>query len=337
MKRFSQAYTKLLNVLGNQSFSGDWQSFLTDKVGVRKLMTAEGPDPAHAIGLERLRERLLKEPAGKRGAAIVAAATDAKSPGSAAERAATLKLLWHFYRAQQRGSQDVWIYSPPVDYTKWVYDEISGDARAFAEKLDKFTEVYSEDERKVMCEALTHARAATQKAAHKLVAPDADTLAVMKRWFADAKTSEETLTNGAKSLLAGFKKIAAVCNSNHLIFSDEPIDRAGGGWKDYAFVDPTETLNVVYAQGAFLKAAGSTGRRWICVETIVHEISHRVAGTDDFGYDHSGLGPSADALSYSYALRNADSWGYFCVDLAGMLAESDRAKVLKSGVLLKRA
>jgi len=55
-------------------------------------------------------------------------------------------------------------------------------------------------------------------------------------------------------------KIANVCNLPQLVFSDEPIDRSGGGWKDYAFVDSTETLNVLYAQGAFLKAAGSTGR-----------------------------------------------------------------------------
>lgn len=49
---------------------------------------------------------------------------------------------------------------------------------------------------------------------------------------------------------------------------------------------------MIYAQGAFLKAAGSTGRVWLCAETIVHEVSHRVVHTDDFAYDNTGLKPS---------------------------------------------
>ncbi len=173
--------------------------------------------------------------------------------------------------------------------------------------------------------------------------PDASTMAMLRAWFADANTTDEQLKVAARKLLSGFKKIANVCNSNHLIFSDEPIDRStdrpidrsGGGWKDYAFVDPSETLNVVYAQGAFLTAGGATGCVWICVETIVHELSHRVAGTDDFAYDDTGLHASKTGITFSHAIRNADSWGYFCVDLAGMLAASDRTRVLGPGTLLK--
>ena len=105
----------------------------------------------------------------------------------------------------------------------------------------------------------------------------------------------------------------------------------------YRSAAPTEALNVVYAQGAFLRAAGSTGRVWLCVETIVHELSYRVARTDHFAYDNAGLLPSKTGITFSHAIRNADSWGYFCVDLAGMLADSDRTKVLGKGTLLKAA
>jgi hypothetical protein len=140
-----------------------------------------------------------------------------------------------------------------------------------------------------------------------------------------------------RKVLDGPRKIANVCNSNQPIFSDEPIDRSGGGWKDYAFVDPTETLNAAYAQGAFLRAAGSTGRVWLCVETIVHELSHRVARTDDFAYDNTGLQSSKAGITFGHAIRNADSRGHFCVDLAGMLADSDRTRVLGSGTLLEAA
>jgi hypothetical protein len=110
-------------------------------------------------------------------------------------------VLWHLYLVAERGGQHVWVYSPPSDCSKWVYDKITGDKGSYEPKLEKTTEVYSADQRKVISTALA--------------------------------------------------------------FSDEPIDRSGGGWKDYAFVDPTETLQVIYAQGAFLRAAGSTGRVWL--------------------------------------------------------------------------
>ncbi len=70
-------------------------------------------------------------------------------------------------------------------------------------------------------------------------------------------------------------------------------------------------------------------RGLICVETIIHELSHRVLATEDLRYDYRGLKPVKTGLSFDKALRNADTWGYFCVDLAGMLSATDRAKTLK--------
>jgi len=337
MERFSQAYKMCRKVFSGSKFAEDWQKFLDKDVAVGSLLGSHGPEPTHAGGLEKLRTKIFATPEGKRGAALTAAATNAKSSGSVVERVASLKLLWHLYLVCERGAQKVWVYSPPVDYTTWVYDEITGRPETYEQKLDKTVEVYSVDQRKVISTALAQALRAANLAVAKLGSPDAASLALIRRWFADADTTDQQLKVAGKKLLSGFKKIAAVCNSNHLVFSDEPIDRSGGGWKDYAFVDPTETLNVVYAQGAFLKAAGSTGRLWICVETIVHELSQRVAHTEDFAYDNTGLAPSKTGITFSHAIRNADTWGYFCVDLAGMLAESDRTRVLGKGKLLKAA
>lgn len=337
MERFSQAYTQCRKIFQGGNFADDWQKFLTTDVLVGSLLGADGPEPKHAAGLDKLRAKICAAPEGKRGPVLTAAATSSTSLGAVAERAASLKMLWHLYHVCERGAQNVWVYSPPVDYTTWVYDEIKGGREVYEPKLEKTAEVYSADQRKVISTALAQALRAANAAVAKLGTPDDPTKALIRKWFADEDTTDAQIDTAAKTLIEGFKKIAAVCNSNYLVFSDEPIDRSGGGWKDYAFVDPTETLNVVYAQGAFLKAAGSTGRVWICVETIVHELSHRVAGTDDFAYDNSGLAPSKTGITFSHAIRNADSWGYFCVDLAGMLADSDRTRVLGKGTLLKAA
>lgn len=337
MERFSEAYSKCRQQFSSEHFAADWQNFLSQTVKVGSLLGSHGPDPKRAAGLDALRTKILAASQGQRGALLQAAATPAKAKGSVADRAASLKMLWHLYLTSQRGGQSLWVYSPPVAYAQWVFDEISGESKDYLNKLDETSEVYTEVERKIMSTALAQALRAANHALAKLGSADTATLAVVRRWFADEDTTDAQLKQGGKKLLAGFKKIAAVCNSNHLVFSDEPIDRNGGGWKDYAFVDSTEKLNVVYPQGAFLKAAASTDRVWICVETIVHELSHRVAGTDDFAYDSSGLAPSKAGISYSHAIRNADSWGYFCVDLIGMLAESDRTRVLGKGQLLKTA
>ncbi|MBD9358061.1 M35 family metallo-endopeptidase [Methylomonas albis] len=329
MDSFTEAYGKARSVVQSQKFEAEWTKFLSTEVKLNSLLAADGPDPLFASGLDKLRAKILKEAEGKRGEAILAACKTSPATGSSDERASTLKLLWHLYRSSKRGGQDVWIYSPPKDFATWIYAEIAGAEASYKDKLEKTTEVYSEAEREVMCDALGHALAATQKACVKLSAPDATTTATVKSWFAEENTTDDQIKQAIKTLLEGYKKLSDVLNSTTLVFSDEPLDRNAGGWKDWAFVRPTEKMNVVYIQGAFLKAAGSTGRLWICVETIIHEVSHRVLGTTDHQYDYKGLKPSKTGLTFDKALQNADTWGYFCVDLVGMLSDSDRTKTLK--------
>jgi hypothetical protein len=62
------------------------------------------------------------------------------------------------------------------------------------------------------------------------------------------------------------------------------------------------------------------------VETIVHEFSHHEVKTRDHRYDSSGLKPNKASFPYAKAIDNADSWGYFALDLAGYLSDADRAK-----------
>lgn len=337
MERLSHAYKMCRKVIGAGKFADDWQRFPTKEANIGALLGSSGPNPKHAGSLDKLRKKILATPNGQRGALLTAGATNAKDAGSVTDRVASLKMLWHLYLESERGGQQVWIYSPPVDYATWLLDEIKGASGTYEPNVDKASEVYTVDQRKVISTALAQALRASSNVVAKLGSATPATLAMMRTWFADEDTTDAQLKVAARKLLAGFKKIANVCNSNHLVFSDEPIDRSGGGWKDYAFVDPTETLNVIHAQGAFLRAAGSSGRVWLCVETIVHELSHRVAKTDDFAYDKTGLRPAKTGITFSHAIRNADSWGYFFVYLAGMLADADRTKVLGRGTLLKAA
>ena len=161
---------------------------------------------------------------------------------------------------------------------------------------------------------------------------------MVKTWFADQNTTEAQVTEAITKLLFGFKKIAAVCNSNVLVFSDEPIDRTSltnpvknkHGWDAFAFVHGNERMDVVYLQKAFLKA-GATGKVWKCALTIVHEVSHRAVKCHDMMYDFEGLKPDKARFPFTAAIINADSWAYFATDLAGKLGAPEKAKAMAGG------
>jgi hypothetical protein len=344
VKYFSEAYDKARDVVANQTFAADWEEF---RQKVKVLLGQDGPSSVHAAVLDNFRETLDKGAGGfwdavkdnksltKKGRVADEILAASKSTATKVEeRAATLKLLKHLYLAGSQGAQQVWVYSPPEAYTKWVYDEIKGSEKDIKERLEKEEEVYTAGDKKLMCDALQLARKWSLDAVAKLGSPSDDTKAVVRRWFADEVTTEAQLAAAAQTLKAGLQKIANVCTSTLLIFSDEPGDRTGGGWKDYAFVNRSkDRLSVVYLQGAFLEAGRkkwpwSTPRLWMCALTIIHELSHREQDTDDNRYDSDGLKPSKTTFPYADALDNADSWGYFTTDLAGMLSGADRDRVL---------
>ncbi len=374
MDTFTAAYAKLRDVVGQQAFAPEWQSLLLDEIGVRALLAAEGPASSSAGALDRLRARIDKDGLDKRGDTIfeaakpgpalrAGAATGAAwwaapvadlaskiasaaaivgagkgSAGALAERAAALKMLSHLYRTTRRGAQDLWVYAPPKSFARWVFDEISGSEEHVRSRLDQDDEIYAAGDRQAMCVALAHAMKWCLDAVGKLSSPTAATRALVKDWFADQSTTEAQVDSTVAALRDGFKTIAGVCNSNVLIFSDEPVDRnkvynsgtGDTGWKDWAFVRPSEDLDVIYIQGAFVKS-GATGRTWKCALTVIHEISHRALGTKDLMYDYSGLRPDKARFPSTRAIRNADSWAYFVTDLAGMLAPADRHTVLRVG------
>jgi Lysine-specific metallo-endopeptidase len=336
MEKFSGAYTKLRKVMTEQTYQEDWEKFFwsTNKAG--QLLGEDGLELGGAELLDDLRWRLKQIDAGKRPQAMLDACISAEKVGSVADRAAALKMLKHLYQEMSRGGQDVWVFAPPKAYTTWIFDEIKGSNDKIKGKLAEDNEVYSDGDRSVMVSALDNARKWSSDAVNKLATPDDATKTTVQRWFADENTSDEDLKNAMGKLKDGFKAILNKCNSSRLVFSDDPVDRVKVynkktgkvGWDDWAFVNSSEKMHVVYIQGAFLKA-GATGKIWKCALTIVHELSHREVKTDDLMYDFKGLKPHKTKFPSSKALKNADSWAYFATDLAGCLAETDRNSALK--------
>ncbi|MFA5080930.1 MAG: M35 family metallo-endopeptidase [Hydrogenophilaceae bacterium] len=336
MSNFEQVYKKALKTVTDQKFADDWDLFLRTDVKVQSLLGATGFSSNEASGLDKLRKKI--QDSTKHGAVaaffvgggvadtILTAARNAKSAGSTADRAATLKFLKHVYLTRVRGGQEVWCYAGPKAYSKFVFDEITGEENSFKSKLKSESEVYDAKTRTAMCDALQLALTWTQKAAASL--GNAKARSTVKAWFADQNTTDKQIDTAVTTLRDGLLKVAGVCNSSRLVFSDHPPDRSKGGWKDWAFVYKGESMDVVYMQGAATKAARSASQQWKCALTIIHELTHRELKTDDIRYDFDGLKPDATDFPFNKAIINADSWAYFTLDLVGVLPPGDRSSVL---------
>lgn len=335
MERFTPAYKKTQESVKSYRYDAAWRSFLTDKACVRLIVSSnEGPSHTHGTALDKLRKKMA-EASGKTDGQLILDMIGVNPSGTQAltaeqaKAAAALKLLRHFYLQDKAGAQSVWIFAQPKSYTKWVFDEISGSTASAAKtKLDKVDEVYSKEIRKHMGDGINQAKNWASKCVAKLGTPDDATKNKIKEWFIATDTNDEKLKKVTAKLLAGFKAISQSLGSNKVIFSDEPIDRNAGGWKDYAFADPSETMMVVYIQKATLDKWSSASEKWMATLAVVHEISHKVAATDDAVYDSEGLKPGG-VLTAKHAVNNADSWAYFAADLNGCLTEAKRSSCYK--------
>jgi hypothetical protein len=338
MSKFTPVYHKAKEVLVGQKFAEpDWQKFLVETCGVNRLLSPAGFDPAYSGALDSIRNRIKSEAkhtnavavfllGGGPGDVIYNAAQNKASGGSWLERAATLKMLRHLYRAQKTGGQDVWVYAPPKDHMKPVFEEIAGSDSQVKKKLGQETEIFDESERGLMCDALHLARKIAMDCSIKLAAKNEAAKKAVRRWFLDETSTKTELNDALAKLNAGFNKIAAACNSASLVFTDyldwrKQRDKyfgaaykggEGGGFP------------VIYLEGAFTRLKGNSGKLWLCAETIIHELSHHELRTEDYCYDSDGLKPKSASFPYAKAIANADSWGYFAVDLAGYLSALDR-------------
>jgi len=341
MSKFTPVYEKARDVIQIQEFAKpEWQKFLVETCGIRKLLASDGFDSNEAGALDKLREKIDKDSrnalvaffvGGGVADVICSAAKNDTSPGSWIERAAALKMLMHVHRARKKGGQDVWVYSPPKAHTKQVFDELTGSEDTIKRKLAQTGEIFSEKEMELMCDALAVALKVSMDAEVKLGEGKDATKNCVKEWFLEENCKDADLTDAITKLTVGFKKIAAACNSSKLVFTDYLDWRKqrkkyfGGAFRG----GEAGGFPVIYLEGAFTRLTGNSGKLWLCAETIVHELSHHELSTEDHRYDNQGLKPDKTAFPYAKAIDNADSWGYFAIDLAGYLSKSDKNNVLK--------
>lgn len=338
MNKFSQAYEAARSALDGGDLSGDFKNL--QKALKRLVAGANGPEAAEAGQAANVRKTV--DSAAKQwvqsGTSVARASAKAIVSGAGDgqqinQRAATLKMLKHLYHEKTSGGQQIWVYSPPSAYTKWIFDVLAGNtATALEDNLAKSeAEVYTPEQRAVMVSAVQEARAVALSVVAKLGTPSDTTKDVVRRYFGSAATSAQALTATMTTLSAGYIKIANACNGGNIIISDEPGDRTGGGWKDWAFIYTQEAMSVIYLQGAWLKKANeitpsNQSPLYRCVRTLIHELSHKQVSTEDIVYGPKGLKPEGSTvMTPEYALHNADSWAYFAVDVLGYLTGPDKA------------
>lgn len=348
MQKFTEAYTKARDVISKQEFEGEWQKYLTD-CKARTLFGDKGFVRAASKSPDLVRAKITEmAKAGKctTGEVIFQAASKGKPSTTAKERAATLKMIRHVYRVKEKGSQNVWVYAAPKGHTGWIYDEISGDDLTVKSKLSKDEEIFTAEETAWMSSSLAVALKVCEDTRVKLSAASMSgtvgafvgklfgserTREMVKHWFLDDACGEKELAEAITKLSAGFKKIAVACNSPTLVFADYPDWRAqrdkyfGGAFRG----GEGGGFPVIYLEGAFTRLTGNSGKQWLCAETIIHELSHHEVSTQDHRYDSHGLKPDKTTFPFAKTIENADSWGYFALDLAGYLSKTDHDKTWK--------
>jgi hypothetical protein len=345
-KTFSDAYQKAKSVITKETFGQDWDGFL--KKDITSLLGDDGLNKAKASSLKKLHRDIIypnrlaaffsvtKHTPADEAEAILAAAGESPA-NKRPDRAAAIKFLRHLYYQSQRGSQSVWVCSPPKAYTKWTCDELKGlNTQALTLKLGKTEEIFNPGHMKNMfigtqdalkwCQkvliSLANAKSKTNVADRKLV----------KRWFADENTPDkgpDGLDGIIDALAAGFKKIRNVCNSNQLIFSDDTLDRSTQPnlWKTTYALVRNEPMDVIYVEKVLLGRSG-TKLEWAI--TIVHELSHREVKTKDHFYSESGLKPNSGSFTSDKALENADNWAFYAANVNGELTNGKIKAVLKA-------
>lgn len=354
MRRFSDAYEKAHESVSNFKYSGEWQKFLTDEVGVKLVFaSADGPGAANGKRLEKMRTKIAARKDGTEGDVLLEMVGINPSgtqtlTSDQAQALATLKLIRHFYLQHEQGAQNLWIYSSPFSLHKWIYEELKNTTPASAKaKLNKVDEVYPKDVRPKLGAITNQALKWCGVCQTKLGKPDTATKAKVKAWFLPGTPDDDAVDKTAKALCAGFRDVCVLLKANKLIYSDDPIDRMKGdavsgqtnyrsNFNAYAFVaaDRGEKLDVVYIQRGVLRRLGGD-QEWQAILGIVHELSHRVIGTKDAVYDFKGLKPN-DVLTTKHALKNADSWAYFCADMNDQLPTAYRTRYYKAPTALRQ-
>lgn len=173
------------------------------------------------------------------------------------------------------------------------------DASAFTDK----------DDLKKIKSAIAHALVMAQNA-QKRIAKDNSIYKTYIDTHANDKGADEGLVKARLAKVKdGFDKIVKCLTEDKVIFKqwDLAPDHKFKEESTFGYVRSAEAENNIYLGGAFWVARNkgfdsSAG-------TIVHELSHRLAGTKDHVYGQSGAKEKAENKP-DEAAENADNWEY---------------------------
>jgi Lysine-specific metallo-endopeptidase len=129
---------------------------------------------------------------------------------------------------------------------------------------------------------------------------------VYKTWMDAGKTDTANTDKRVAHVKDGMQKIEHVLEKETVHMKEYALND-GEKRSTYAYVDPDEADHNIYLGGAFWKA--STKGYNSKAGTIIHELSHRVHGTDDHEYgkaDAKRIAKEDPAL----ATTNADNYEY---------------------------
>jgi hypothetical protein len=206
-------------------------------------------------------------------------------------------------------------------------------------KLGDVTERFSPDDMKHLSNATQQALRWCHKTLISLAAAkggkdgnkDKD---IVKRWFADEAAGEHDVEGAIATLAAGFKKMTGVVKSGGLVLTDHPAYRGTRFEQAVAFVMAgvkRDRLDVVYIEKAFFGTNNLLTGLTNWTRILVHELSHREAATDDVPgkYAWGGIKPNAATFPLAKAITNADSWAWYCADIAGELTTKNLNDALR--------
>ena len=271
-----------------------------------------------------------------RGRAIVGYAGGAGP--SKAERAAMLKMIYHLYMIGSSGSQVFWAYAPPDCYSKWIFSEVKNittDAGLVAVLGRAGAEVYSatpaqrDARRGADGQVLVPRRVGAQFESERGSARPwcATTFPLRPQPMGRSRPSPIASRAGFQS--DGRERSITAPSSSP---TNPRIDRAAG-WNDFALAYIGEAMCVIYVQGGMLGKIDQLqrGRRQIAHASGSHHRPRNLAqGSADRRRDlwvAGGLKPEGSAnLTPEYAIWNADSWAYYCVDLKASCAPARHAR-----------
>lgn len=335
--RFTEAYAEIRNGLASSKFSSDknWQKVIRN---ARNLCQPDGFDIGSKRAVGDLRNLLVKSKSkGNNEAVSLFKGAGEKISGTGAgalvsttlaKRLGALKTLRHTYLLKQFGGHKVWIIAIPTSFSDWPHHELKGSLGPATTKLVDLSERFTQEDRK----NLSNASQEGLKWVHKTMIVTGNpkkqkNFELIARWFADKNSKDNDIYAAAATLNEGFKKVAKMLKSGHLIYTDSVGERGtqeNVGTEAFVWGDD---IDVVYIEEEFFGKKNTLTGLTNWARIVVHELTHREVATKDHAYEHQAINPNK--LTAAKAIENADSWAWFCADCAKALTDAQVKNALE--------